>query len=79
MVKLVKIRRTDDYIETYYIPESSDEEGYIKMRLSDDEILDKRLTSYDDIIAWYFRYAYYKLKEIKNDPELPKERLVMWY
>lgn len=54
MLILKRIKRNKEYIEAYYIPEDSNEEGYIKIRLSDEEVVDKKLTSYDNMLATYF-------------------------
>lgn len=79
MLKLKRIKRDDEYIEAYYIPEDSTEEGYVKIRLSDNEVVDKKLTSYDNVIATYFIMARNKLRDIKNDINLSTEIKVMWY
>lgn len=79
MLILKRINKTTEYIEAYYIPENSNEEGYIKIRLSDDEVVAKKLTSYDGTIETYFTMARNKLWRIKNDVNLPIETKVMWY
>lgn len=79
MVRLKRIKRDSEYIETYYTPEDSQEEGYIKLRLSDGEIIEKRLTSLDKELSWYFRFASKRLRAIRHDKELRTEDIVMWY
>lgn len=79
MLILKRIKRNDDYIEAYYTPEDSNEEGYIKIRLSDEEVVDKKLTSYDNVLAPYFSMARNKLWDILKDTDIPTEMKVMWY
>lgn len=79
MVRLKRIKRDDKFIETYYTPEDSQEEGYIKLRLSDGEVVEKKLTSLDEGLPWYFRHARWRLEEIRHDENLRAEDIVMWY
>ena len=79
MLTLKRIKRNKEYIEAYYTPEDSKEEGYIKIRLSDDEVIDKKLTSYDNMLATYFCMARNILWELKNEESIPIEKKVMWY
>lgn len=79
MLILKRIKRNDEYIEAYYTPEDSNEEGYIKIRLSDEEVVDKKLTSYDNVLATYFSMARNKLWDILKDTAIPTETKVMWY
>lgn len=79
MLILKRIKRNDEYIEAYYTPEDSNEEGYIKIRLSDEEVVDKKITSYDNALATYFIMARNKLWDILKDTVIPTETKVMWY
>jgi hypothetical protein len=79
MLTLKRIKRSDGYIEAYYTPEDSKEEGYVKIKLSDDEVVTKQLTSYDGITEMYFTMARNKLWRIKDDTDIPTEAKVMWY
>lgn len=79
MLLLKRINRNEEYIEAYYTPEDSNEEGYVKIRLADDEVVAKKLTSYDNVIATYFIMARNRLWRIKNDINIPTEAKVMWY
>ncbi len=79
MVRLVKIKKFETFIEAYYIPEDSNEEGYIKMRLADKEILERRLTDHDGVMKSYFVHTKNGLKQIIDEGEIPETRLVMWY
>ena len=80
MVRLVNIKRTSEFIETEYIPEDSNEKGYVKMRLNDGEVVERKLTSLDGVyVKPYFVQTRRCLREIKDDENLPEQRLVMWY
>lgn len=80
MVTLVKINKTDEYIEANYIPEHDPEEGYIKMRLSDREVVERRLTPADGtVLKSYFVHARNGLVEILNRGTVPRKWVVMWY
>ena len=79
MVRLVNIKRTSEFIETEYIPEDSNEKGYVKMRLNDGEVVERKLTSLERYTHCYFIHTCNCLEEIKDDENLPEQRLVMWY
>ena len=79
MLILKKIKRDNEYIEAYYSPEDNNEEGYIKIRLSDNKVVEKRLTSKDKVIETYFIMARKRLRAMKNDEDIPEWTQVMWY
>ena len=69
----------DNFIEAYYSPEDKEEQGYVKIDMNTDAVVEKRLTSLDSEVATYFAMARNKLRIIKNDKDLPNNLLVMWY
>lgn len=80
MVTLVKINKTDEYIEANYIPEHTQEEGYIKMRLSDREVVERKLTPSDGtVLKSYFVHARNGLYQILKTDTVPDRWVVMWY
>lgn len=79
MLRLTNINRQDDFIEANYIPENSNELGYLRMALSDSEVLQKETTSFDGITKTYFVMAREKLKRVMHEVSVPSECLVMWY
>lgn len=80
MVTLVRIKKTDEYIEANYIPEDTSEEGYIKMRLLDHEVVERKLTPSDGtVLHSYFVHAKNGLNEILKADTVPKRWVVMWY
>ncbi len=78
MVELVNIQKNDKFISTDYIPEDSDEKGYIKMDLKGN-VLESKLTSFDEIIADYYGHARRTLKNLLQVDKIPQKKLVMWY
>ncbi len=80
MVRLKKVKKTDNYIEAYYIPENTSEQGYIKLDAHTGKDLEVRKTPSDDSLNWYYRYARRYLKQVlEGTAKLEEERLVMWY
>ena len=79
MLKLINIKRDDSFIEANYIPEDSKEIGYVKINMSDNMVIEAKKTSLDGNMNMYFAHAREKLRDMKNDVDLPGERLVMWY
>lgn len=80
MVTLIKINKTNEYIEANYIPEHEPEEGYIKMRLSDHEIVERKLTPSDGKVTHpYFVHARNGLVQVLKEDTIPAKWVVMWY
>ncbi len=79
MLRLKNIKRTDNFIEAYYIPENKDEQGYVKIDISTNAVVEKHLTDSDSVVATYFAMARSKLRDIKNDKDLPSNLLLMWH
>ena len=79
MLKLINIKRTDEFIEAYYIPEDTNERGYVKIDMRTDAVVEHQLTKSDSVVADYFAMARGKLMRIKNDKDLPSSLCVMWY
>lgn len=80
MVKLKNICKDDKYISAYYAPEGEEEElGYVKIRISDREVVEKRVTSEDGVLGFYYKHVRKALRDILEEGETPKERTVMWY
>lgn len=79
MVKIKDINRVGGFIEAKYTPEDSHEEGYVKIRVSDGEVISKKITSLDGTIGFYFTHVRNALVELIGEEDLPKERVVMWY
>ncbi|MCC8073274.1 MAG: hypothetical protein LIO62_04025, partial [Clostridiales bacterium] len=79
MVTLKNIKKTDEYIEANYIPEDSNEIGYLKVDLKNLTVIDKKLTSFDTPFKAYMSMAKNGLERLKDDPKIPEKYIVMWY
>lgn len=79
MVKLKDIRKDNEYISAVYTPENSTEEGYVKIKVADNSVVEKRLTEMDGSIGFYFCHVRNALREMIQEIEIPKERTLMWY
>lgn len=80
MVKLRNIRKDSEYISADYAPEGEDRElGYVKLRISDREIVEKRVTKEDGRLGFYYKHVVSGLCDILDEGEVPEERTVMWY
>ena len=79
MLKLLNIKKIDPYIEANYIPEASNEVGYIKLNTQNREIVDTVLTSYDEKLKIYQGHARSALLKLANGDTLPERYPVVWY
>jgi len=80
MVKLKDIRKDDEYISAYYAPEGKDGNlGYVRIRISDREVVEKRLTDEDGRIEFYCKHVRKALRDMLEEGETPTERTIMWY
>ncbi|MBR3870469.1 MAG: hypothetical protein IKJ17_03100 [Clostridia bacterium] len=78
MLRLVNIKKTNDYIEANYIPEDCESSGFVRMYLNDDKIISETVEGYE---TTYPSMAIKGLKNILESQkcEIPKEKVVMWY
>lgn len=74
MVILKNIRKTKNDISADYYPEGGEPKGFMKMRLSDNEILAHEMTSM--FSAPHVRSELLKLAKMDNPPT---EKTVLWY
>ena len=79
MLKLKNISKNNNIISADYYPENSSEIGKICIDINSGEIMEKQLTTYDEIFPLYFDHAVSYLKNISKLDNYPKEKLVMWY
>lgn len=79
MLKLKNIRRTSEFIEADYFPESENERGYIKLDINSLTVIESKKTSFDDVVATYLTHARQALKILSKNATLPDEKTVMWY
>ena len=79
MLKLINIKKSDPFIEANYIPEDSDELGYIKVDTKNREIIEAVLTSYDKTLKMYQGHARSTLLKLAGRDILPEKYPVAWY
>jgi hypothetical protein len=79
MLKLVNIKKTDEYIEANYIPEHTNELGYVKIEIKTKNVIQCQRTPSDEGLPWYFSHARDKLIKCIDLTEIPKEMPVVWY
>jgi len=82
MLRLKNIKKNEENhtIQAEYIPEDSEEVGFVVVDYVSEELIDSKITSYDEIIPNYRHHAMYALLDmIKENKELREESLVMWY
>ena len=78
MLKLINIKKNDPYIEANYIPEASEELGYIKLNIDNREIIEAAPTSYDKALKIYQGHARYALLKLAQNDKLPERYPVVW-
>ena len=80
MLKIVDAKKTDNLFSAYYIPESTNERGFISMRL-DGTVVEQKLTSLENIFPTYAAYAKMEMRRCLKENIVPHgdNWLVMWY
>lgn len=79
MIKLINIKRSNEFIEAHYLPEGSPEKGYVKLDLQSLSPVVVQRSAYEGAYSEHFLQAKNALKQLANQEKLPKEKLVMWY
>lgn len=80
MLTIVDAKKTQDTFSAYYIPESSNERGYISMDLKGN-VLERKLTSLEDLFPTYSHFAEMEMRRCLKENIVPHGEpwLVMWY
>lgn len=79
MLLLKNIEKDSHFIKANYIPEDSEEIGFICIDVSTGEIVESKTTSFDEPLGGYLYHAAKALQKMIDSDDIPKERLVMWY
>lgn len=79
MLKLKNIRIDEGVISAEYDPENSGSLGNISINVESGEVVESKNSQLDTPLPMYLYHATQALKELINEKELPKEKLVMWY
>lgn len=82
MIKLINIKRSDNFIEADYLPEDSKERGYVKVDTQTKEIIESRHSKYEEPYEKYSEcriMAARGLRELIEAKTIPEEKIIMWY
>ena len=79
MLKLKNIKNNNGIITASYDPEASGELGRISIDKNSGDVIESVASKFDSDYPIYLNHAIDALKKIKNEKELPEEKLVMWY
>lgn len=84
MVRLKNIKKNEDNhtIQADYMPEFSEEVGFVLYDYVTEKIIDSKLTSTEDILPRYRYHAANGLRDIIKDESeygIPETYTVMWY
>lgn len=80
MLELINVKRHDNIIEANYIPEGTQDIGYIKMDLNTNEIIDNIDTPYDEnCFQGMLIQAAYALPRIADDKPFKEIYTHSWY
>ena len=74
MVILKNIKKTENSISADYYPEGKEPKGFMKMRISDEEVVEHEMTCM--FSAPHVKYELRRLAKLDNPP---KEKRVLWY
>lgn len=74
MVILKDIEKTDEYISAKYYPEGKGKNGFMKIRLTDEEVIEHE--NVNTFAAVHVRYELRRLAKMTNSPS---EKTVLWY
>lgn len=73
MVILKNIRKTNHAISTDYYIEGCEPKGFMKVRISDGEVLEHKNAGYGSV------HVKYELRRLAQLDHLPEEKTVFWY
>lgn len=74
MTVLKNIRKTADSISADYYPEGKDPKGFMKIRLSDGEIME-----HENVCSISAPHVLYELRRLAKRDNPPIEKTVLWY
>lgn len=80
MLELQNIKSNGKYIQADYVPEGSNEKGFVKVDTASGDIVESTTTAHDGRLNGYLfhaKKALTRLADAKND--LPEKHMVMWY
>lgn len=79
MLKLKNIKKNNGIISAEYDPEDSGKIGSITVDIESEKMIESNASELDNEFPIYLNHAITALLEMKDDEEIPEEKLVMWY
>lgn len=79
MLKLKNIEKKNCIISAEYDPENSGELGNISIDVQDGSLVESKASKMDSSFPIYLNHAVDALRKLKDEKELPEEKLVMWH
>jgi len=78
MLVLRNIVRSKDFIQADFFPEDGNEKGFVKISLSDGQLISSRKAlGYEH--STMLAHAIYQLRRLMTLRELPRESRTIWY
>ena len=78
MLKLKNLKKNNGIISAEYDPENSGEIGSISIDVRDGKLVESNTSKLDSSFPIYLNHAVEALRKLKDEKELPEEKLVMW-
>ena len=78
MLKLRNIKKNNGIISAEYDPENSGELGNVSVDVEKEEVVESNLSKLDGVFPIYMNHAIDALIKMKDNKELPKEKMIMW-
>lgn len=79
MLILKNIEKNNDIIRAEYDPEKSGCIGSIAIDINSRNVIESKITSYDENIPIYLNHAIAALEKMISLDVVPEEKVVMWY
>ena len=79
MLKLKNIKKSNGIISADYNPECSGEIGRISINIDSGKEVETTISLMDREFPIYLNHALDILRKIKDEKDIPEEKLVMWY
>ena len=79
MLKLKNLKKNNGIISAEYDPENSGELGSISIDVQDGSLVESKVSKMDSSFPIYLNHAVEALRKLKDEKELPEEKLIMWY
>lgn len=79
MLRLKNLKKNNGIISAEYDPENSGELGSISIDVQDGSLVESSASKMDSSFPIYLNHAVEALRKLKDEKELPEEKLIMWY